>query len=55
MSAEQAMERINQYLAQKPRDAQGRFLKGLIFTEQNKIAEAIDVFSKLLQVFRVAV
>ena len=45
----QAMERVNQYLAQKPRDAQARFLKGLIFTEQNKITEAIDVFSKLSQ------
>jgi tetratricopeptide (TPR) repeat protein len=45
----QALERVNQYLAQKPRDAQGRFLKGLILTEQNKIPEAIDVFSKLSQ------
>jgi len=45
----QALERINQYLASKPRDAQGRFLKGLIFTEQNKAAEAIDIFTKLSQ------
>ena len=45
----QALERVNQYLATKPRDAQGRFLKGLILVEQNKVPEAIDVFSKLSQ------
>jgi tetratricopeptide (TPR) repeat protein len=45
----QALDRVNQYLAKRPRDAQGRFLKGLIFAEQNKTAEAIDVFSKLSQ------
>ncbi len=45
----QALERVNQFLAQKPKDAQGRFLKGLILTEQNKTAEAIDVFTKLTQ------
>ena len=43
----QALERINQYLAQRPRDAQGRFLKGLILVEEDKVAEAIDVFTKL--------
>lgn len=43
----QALEKINQYLAQRPRDAQGRFLKGLILVEEDKIAEAIDVFTKL--------
>src|SRR5690348_462013 len=45
----QALERVNQYLAKKPRDAQGRFLKGVIFTEQGKIPEAVDVFTKLSQ------
>ncbi len=45
----QALERVNRYLAQKPGDAQGRFMKGLIFAEQNKVAEAIDVFTKLSQ------
>jgi tetratricopeptide (TPR) repeat protein len=44
-----ALDRVNQYLAQKPRDAQGRFLKGLILAEQNKVGDAIDVFSKLSQ------
>ena len=45
----QALDRINQYLSSKPRDAQGRFLKGLILAEQNRNAEAIDVFTKLTQ------
>src|SRR3970282_478555 len=45
----QALERSNQYLATRPRDAQGRFLKGLILVEQNKVADAIDVFTRLSQ------
>jgi tetratricopeptide (TPR) repeat protein len=45
----QAMDRVNQYLAKKPRDAQGRFLKGVILAEQNKPQEAIEVFTKLSQ------
>jgi tetratricopeptide (TPR) repeat protein len=45
----QALDKINQFLAAKPRDAQGRFLKGLILADQNKTAEAIDVFTKLTQ------
>ncbi|MGC2518558.1 MAG: tetratricopeptide repeat protein [Burkholderiales bacterium] len=45
----QALDRVNEYLAQKPRDAQGRFLKGLILTEEKKNAEAIEVFTKLSQ------
>jgi tetratricopeptide (TPR) repeat protein len=43
----QSLERIDKYLAGKPRDAQGRFLKGLILTEMNRSAEAIQVFQKL--------
>lgn len=45
----QALEKINQFLSSKPRDPQGRFLKGLILAEQNKATEAIDVFTKLTQ------
>lgn len=44
-----ALERVNKYLASRPKDAQGRFLKGLILAEQNKSAEAIEVFTKLSQ------
>ena len=43
----QSLERVDKYLAGKPRDAQGRFLKGLILTEMNRASEAIQVFSKL--------
>jgi tetratricopeptide (TPR) repeat protein len=42
-----ALEQINQYLSQKPKDAKGRFIKGLILAEQNKVAEAIEVFTAL--------
>ena len=45
----QALDRVNAMLATRPRDAQGRFLKGLILTEQNKITEAIEVFTRLSQ------
>lgn len=43
----EAMAKVDAVLAQRPRDAQMRFLKGLILTEQNKSAEAIVVFTKL--------
>ncbi len=43
----QALQRADAYLASKPKDAQMRFQKGLILTEQNKIADAIRIFSSL--------
>ena len=46
---DQAMQKVDSYLATKPRDAQGRFLKGLIQTEQNKTAEAITTFTRLTE------
>jgi len=46
---DQANQKVDAYLAAKPRDAQGRFLKGLILTEQNKTADAIVVFTKLTE------
>ena len=48
---EQALTRINTFLAGKPKDAQARFLKGLILTEQDKTDEAIRVFSELTEDF----
>jgi tetratricopeptide (TPR) repeat protein len=42
-----ALERVNQYLAQKPGDPNARFTKGLILAEQNKSAEAVEVFTAL--------
>jgi len=43
----QALEKVDSYLSSRPKDAQGRFLKGLIYTEMNKPADAISVFTKL--------
>ena len=43
----QALTLVDKVLAAKPRDAQARFLKGLIFTEQGKSKEAIDIFTQL--------
>jgi tetratricopeptide (TPR) repeat protein len=44
-----ALERVDAFLATNPKDAQGRFLRGLILTEQGKTVEAIGVFSKLTE------
>ena len=46
---QQALERVNRALAANPKDPQARFLKGLIFTEQGKSSEAIEIFTKLTQ------
>jgi len=45
----QALEQVDKYLVGKPKDAQGRFLKGLILTELNRPTEAIAVFQKLTE------
>jgi len=45
----QALEQVDKYLAGKPKDAQGRFLKGIVLTEMNKPNEAIAIFSKLTE------
>lgn len=44
-----ALDRLNTYLAQHPKDARARFLSGVILTEQNKIQDAIKVFTELTQ------
>jgi tetratricopeptide (TPR) repeat protein len=44
-----ALEQVNRYLAAKPKDAQGRFLKGIILTGLNKTSDAIAVFQKLTE------
>lgn len=46
-SLAKALEQAEAYLATKPKDPQMRFQKGLILTEQNKIADATKVFSSL--------
>lgn len=47
----EALARVDSALAKNPRDAQMRFMKGVILTEQNKTADAITVFSKLTEDF----
>jgi tetratricopeptide (TPR) repeat protein len=43
----QALDKVDAYLSSRPKDAQGRFLKGLIYTEMNKPTEAIAIFTRL--------
>ncbi|MEO7727635.1 MAG: tetratricopeptide repeat protein [Burkholderiales bacterium] len=45
----QALERVDNFLKANPKDARGRFLKGLILTEQSKQAEAIRMFTGLTE------
>ena len=48
---DQALTRVNSYLSSRPKDARGRFLKGLILAEQSKPNDAIKVFTDLTQDF----
>lgn len=45
----QALDKIDGFLGAQPKDAQGRFLKGLILTEQGKTADAIKLFTGLTE------
>lgn len=47
----EAMSKIDQFLAAKPRDPQMRFLKGVILAETGKTNEAIATFVKLTEEF----
>jgi hypothetical protein len=47
----EALERLDSHLAKQPRDARARFLRGVILTEQNRRAEAIEAFTALTQDF----
>ncbi|MEO8142775.1 MAG: tetratricopeptide repeat protein [Betaproteobacteria bacterium] len=44
---QQALERVNKVLAAKPKDAQARFLKGLIYAEQGNSKDATEMFLAL--------
>ncbi len=44
---DKALTTVDAYLSTHPKDAKGRFLKGLIQTEQNKPSEAIETFVQL--------
>ena len=50
-NAAAALEKANAYITANPKDAQGRFRKGLILTELNRFADAIKVFSDLTDDF----
>ena len=45
----QALDRVDGVLKANPKDARARFLRGLIFTEQNKTADAIRIFTSLTE------
>src|SRR3979409_1380053 len=46
-----ALEKVDVFLKTAPRDPQGRFLKGLVLTEQKRVPEAIQVFTGLTEDF----
>ncbi len=46
-----ALVMVDKVLAAKPADQQGRFLKGVILAEDGRTAEAIDIYTKLMQDF----
>lgn len=47
----EALSRADSFINKNPRDAQMRFLKGVILAEQNKTNEAISIFTKLTEQF----
>jgi len=46
-----ALEKVDTFLKAQPRDPQGRFLRGLLLTEQKRVPEAIQVFTGLTEDF----
>jgi tetratricopeptide (TPR) repeat protein len=47
----QSLEKVDAYLKAMPKEPQGRFLRGLLLTEQKRTAEAIQVFTGLTEDF----
>ena len=45
----QALSKVDAFLVNKPKDAQARFLKGLILTEQGQTDESIRIFTALTE------
>ena len=48
---DRAMERVDAWLKSRPKDARGRFLRGMILTQQNKLDEAIRGYIDITQDF----
>lgn len=46
-NTDRALERVDHYLKTRPKDARGRFLRGILLAEQNKSNDAIRVFNDL--------
>ena len=44
-----ALSRIEKYLQTKPDDVAARFLRGVILVDQDRVADAIDAFTRLTQ------
>lgn len=44
-----ALDKVEVFLKAQPKDPQGRFLKGLLLTEQKRVPEAIQVFQGLTE------
>lgn len=44
-----ALQRAEQFLAAKPKDAQMRFLRGVLLAESRRSSEAIEVFQQLIE------
>lgn len=45
----EALSKAEAFLMKRPRDAQMRFLKGVILTEENRSTEAVSIFTKLTE------
>ena len=48
---ERALARVDAWLKTRPKDARGRFLRGMIFTQQKKTDEAARIYTDLTQDF----
>ncbi|MBT8419879.1 MAG: tetratricopeptide repeat protein [Gammaproteobacteria bacterium] len=46
---QEAIEQVDRYLEKNPGDAEGRFIKGIIFSDQKRFDEAIGVFTALTE------
>src|SRR4051812_10737740 len=44
-----SLDKVETFLKAQPKDPQGRFLKGLLLTEQKRVPEAIQVFTGLTE------
>lgn len=48
---DRALERIEAWLKTRPKDARGRFLRGMIFAQQKKLDQAERIYTDLTQEF----